>query len=88
MTENTAQMTSPSDRLAIEDPDLLLRDETRGLRFAMEYEKAELALREWGGRSTVVVFGSARIPEAAMPSDPAGHRAHAISPACRPMRPC
>ena len=88
MTDNTAQKASPSYRLAVEDTDFLLHDEMRAMRFAMEYEKAELALRQWGVRSTVVVFGSARIPEAAMPSDPAGHRAHAISPACRPMRPC
>ena len=62
MAENAAQRASPSYRLAWEDPDFLGRDETRALRFAMEYHKAELALREWGVRSTVVVFGSARIP--------------------------
>ena len=84
MTDNAAQMASPSYRLAIEDPDFLLRDETRSLRFAMEYEKAELALREWGVRSTVVVFGSARIPETATPGAPAGYGAHAICPACVP----
>jgi uncharacterized protein (TIGR00730 family) len=30
----------------------------------MEYAKAEYALRDWGVRSTVVVFGSARTPSA------------------------
>ncbi|WP_135467898.1 LOG family protein [Crenalkalicoccus roseus] len=59
---NHAQTGSPSYRLAIEDADFLRRDEMRALRFAMEYGKAELALRDWGVRSTVVVFGSARIP--------------------------
>jgi hypothetical protein len=59
---NGAQMRSPSYRLAVEDRDFLLRDEMRALRFAMEYQKAELALRDWGVRSTVVVFGSARVP--------------------------
>lgn len=39
-----------------------MRDELRGLRFSMEYYKADLLMREWGVRSTVVVFGSARIP--------------------------
>ncbi|BBK40696.1 cytokinin riboside 5'-monophosphate phosphoribohydrolase [Allostella vacuolata] len=47
---------------ALEDREFLLREELRGLRFAMEYYKADLLLREWGVRSTVVVFGSARIP--------------------------
>ena len=42
-----------------------MREELRGFRFAMEYYKADLLLREWGVRSTVVVFGSARIPAAA-----------------------
>ncbi|MBX9700312.1 MAG: 3-isopropylmalate dehydrogenase, partial [Acetobacteraceae bacterium] len=58
----SAQTASPSYRLAVEDPDFLLGDEMRALRFAMEYAKAELALRAFGVRSTVVVFGSARIP--------------------------
>ena len=35
----------------------------RGVRFLMEYAKAEDALRAWGVRSTIVVFGSARIAE-------------------------
>jgi predicted Rossmann-fold nucleotide-binding protein len=56
------QAASPSYRLAVEDPDFLLSDGMRPLRFAMEYAKAEQALRDWGVRSTVVVFGSARIP--------------------------
>ena len=30
----------------------------------MEYGKPELLLRDWGIRSTVVVFGSARISDA------------------------
>jgi hypothetical protein len=48
--------------LAFEDPEFLARDEMRPQRFGMEYLKAELALRDWGVRSTVVVFGSARVP--------------------------
>ena len=51
---------------ALEDHEFLMREELRGFRFAMEYYKAELLLREWGIRSTVVVFGSARIPSAEM----------------------
>ena len=62
MPDNTPQKASPSYRLATEDPDLLLRDEMRPQRFALEFAKADYALRDWGVRSTVVVFGSARIP--------------------------
>jgi uncharacterized protein (TIGR00730 family) len=52
--------------LAVEDTEFLLRDEMRAFRFGMEYAKAELALRDWGVRSTIVVFGSARIPSPEM----------------------
>ena len=64
---NDAQMRSPSYRLPVEDTAFILRDEMRAVRFALEYAKAELVLRDWGVRSTVVVFGSARIvsPEVA-----------------------
>jgi uncharacterized protein (TIGR00730 family) len=48
--------------LAVEDTEFLLKDELRAIRFALEYEKPELALRDAGIRSTVIVFGSARIP--------------------------
>ena len=53
---------NPAYRLAVEDTDFLLRDEMRGTRFLLEYEKAELCLRDWGVRSTIIVFGSARVP--------------------------
>ena len=56
------QLQSRSYLLPIEDTDFLLRDEVRAVRFALEYQKAELLLRDAGIRSTVVVFGSARIP--------------------------
>ncbi len=58
--DNSAQLAAASYRLAVEDPEFLLRDEMRPIRFALEYGKAELALRDWGIRSTIVVFGSAR----------------------------
>ncbi len=60
---NAAQRASPSYRLAAFDQDFLLSDPMRGVRFLMEYAKAESALRAWGVRSTLVVFGSARIGE-------------------------
>jgi uncharacterized protein (TIGR00730 family) len=53
---------SSSYLLPVEDTQFLLRDEMRGIRFSLEYEKAELALRDWGIRSTIIVFGGSRIP--------------------------
>ena len=37
--------------LPVEDQQFLLRDELRGVRFQLEYSKAELLLRDWGIRS-------------------------------------
>lgn len=62
MTDNGEQQRSRSYLLPVEDTAFLLRDEMRSIRFALEYSKAELLLRDWGVRSTVVVFGSARVP--------------------------
>jgi uncharacterized protein (TIGR00730 family) len=59
---STAQKQSRSYLLAVDDTQFLLRDEMRSMRFALEYAKADLGLGDWGIRSTVVVFGSARIP--------------------------
>jgi hypothetical protein len=60
---NGAQLASPSYRLAALDHDFLLSREMRGVRFLLEYEKADRALQAYGVRSTIVVFGSARIRE-------------------------
>lgn len=60
---NVPALNSPSYRLAALDQDFLLGDSMRGVRFQLEYAKAEEALRAWGVRSTIVVFGSARIRE-------------------------
>ncbi len=53
---------SASYRLAEEDVDLLASDDMRPLRLQLEMIKPEHELRIHGIRSTVVVFGSARIP--------------------------
>jgi uncharacterized protein (TIGR00730 family) len=45
------------------DQDFLLSREMRGVRFMLEYEKADRALQARDIRSTIVVFGSARIRE-------------------------
>ncbi|MBA1154781.1 LOG family protein [Microvirga mediterraneensis] len=60
---NAANIASPSYRLAAMDQDFLLGDSMRGVRFMLEYAKAEENLRIWGVRSTIVVFGSARVRE-------------------------
>ena len=73
MTEapsNHLQRASPSYRLPALDQDFLLSDAMRGVRFQLEFGKAELALKAWGVRSTLVVFGSARVNE----TGPANHR--------------
>src|SRR4051812_36835116 len=51
---------SQSYLLAVEDTAFLTRPEMRAFRFGLEYAKAELLLRDWGIRSTIIVFGSAR----------------------------
>ncbi|MCC2098850.1 MAG: TIGR00730 family Rossman fold protein [Hyphomicrobiales bacterium] len=58
-----AQLASPSYRLAALDRDFLLGDSMRGVRFMLEYAKAEETLRRWKINSTIVVFGSARVGE-------------------------
>ncbi len=61
--KNAAQLASPSYRIPALDQDFLLGDSMRGARFLLEYSKAEEALRAYGVRSTIVVFGSARVRE-------------------------
>ncbi|MCW8088363.1 LOG family protein [Sabulicella glaciei] len=53
----------PSYRLAMLDRDFLMSDSMRGLRLQVEYTKTEEALQAWGVRSTIVVFGGARVRE-------------------------
>ena len=45
------------------DMSFLLGDSMRGVRFLLEFAKADEILRAWNIRSTVVVFGSSRIAE-------------------------
>src|ERR1700761_6188205 len=61
LADNSAQKASPAYRLAALDPDFLLGDSMRGVRLQIEYAKAEERLRAWTVRSTIVVFGSARL---------------------------
>lgn len=59
-TKETANFQSRSGILPLLDTEFLLRPEIRPIRFALEYSKADLLLRDWGIRSTIIVFGSAR----------------------------
>jgi uncharacterized protein (TIGR00730 family) len=61
--ETSAQMQSKSYRLAALDRDFLLGESMRGVRFLLEFAKADEVLRAAGVRSTLVVFGGARVRE-------------------------
>jgi len=52
----------PSYRLAFADNDFLLREEMRPVRMQLELLKPEIGQAEQGVESTIVMFGSARIP--------------------------
>jgi uncharacterized protein (TIGR00730 family) len=62
-------VTSPSYIPAFLDTEFLQREELRSIRIGLELLKPELIQREEGVRSTIVVFGSARLQE----SDAATH---------------
>ncbi len=55
-------MCSPSFRMAYQDPDLMEQPQLRSVRLQLEAIKPELALEKAKIDSTIVVFGSARIP--------------------------
>ncbi|MFX0546400.1 LOG family protein [Roseovarius sp. S1116L3] len=63
---DTPQTRAPAYRLAFNDPDFMLRDDLRPVRLQLELLKPELILNERGIRSTVILFGGARIPEPSM----------------------
>ena len=62
---DTPQTRSPSYRLAFSDGDFLTREELRPVRLQLELLKTEMALTERGIRTTIVMLGSARIPDPA-----------------------
>jgi hypothetical protein len=59
----TPQTRSPAYRLAFADQEFLLRDDMRPVRLQLELRKPEVLQQEQGIHSTIVIFGSARIPE-------------------------
>ncbi len=58
----TPQTQDPAYRLAYRDTDFLLREELRPVRFQLELLKCEMLLEEANIGSTLVCYGSARIP--------------------------
>ena len=58
----SAQEEAGTPSLAFMDTEFLLRDELRPIRLQLELLRPELMQREQGIASTVVLFGSARIP--------------------------
>ena len=59
---DSPQTRSPSYKLAYQDEKFLLRDELRPVRLQLELLKPELIQQEQNIQSTIVVFGSSRIP--------------------------
>ncbi len=59
---STPQTRSPAYSLAFRDTDFLLREELRPVRFQLELLKCEMLLEEAKIGSTLVCYGSARIP--------------------------
>lgn len=60
---DTEQTRAPAYRLAFADEDFITRDDLRPVRLQLELLKAETLMAEAGVRSTVVLFGGARIRE-------------------------
>ena len=59
---DTPQTRAPAYRLAFTDSDFLMREELRPVRLQLELLKPQMILDERGIRSTIVLFGGARIP--------------------------
>ncbi len=73
---DTAQTRSPTYRLAFADDEFLCREELRPVRLQLELLKAEMAMDAAGIRSTIVLFGGARIPD---PANKATARTQALT---------
>jgi uncharacterized protein (TIGR00730 family) len=64
----TPQTMAPTYRLAWNDEDFMTRRELRPVRLQLELMKPEMVLEERGIRSTVILFGGARLPEPGGPA--------------------
>lgn len=65
LVADTPQTRSPSYQLAYTDDQFMLRDDLRPVRLQLELLKPDLIQDEHMIHSTVVIFGSSRIPEPA-----------------------
>ena len=65
---STPQTQSASYRLAFVDEEFMTSEDLRGVRLQLEYTKVETRLRERGIKTTIVLFGGARIPEPGKPA--------------------
>ena len=72
MPDNDLQKLSPAYRLPASDSDFILSDSMQGVRFLLEFAKADERLRSCGVRTTIVVL--------------AGQRAHPRGQRRRPRR--
>ncbi len=59
---DTPQTRAPAYRLAFADEDFMTREELRPVRLQLELLKPQMIMDEMGIKSTVVLFGGARIP--------------------------
>jgi uncharacterized protein (TIGR00730 family) len=60
---DTPQTRAPAYKLAFSDTEFMTKRELRPIRLQLELLKPEMVLEERGIKSTVVLFGGARIPE-------------------------
>ncbi|MFZ3581612.1 TIGR00730 family Rossman fold protein [Loktanella sp. DJP18] len=60
---DTPQTRAPSYALAFDDPAFLAREDMRPVRLQLELMKPEVMMNEAGVKSTIVLFGGARIPD-------------------------
>ena len=63
LAHDNPQTRSSSYKLAYDDKEFLLRDELRPVRLQLELLKPELLQQEHDIQSTIVIFGSTRIPD-------------------------
>ena len=79
----TPQTAAPAYRLAYTDAEFLYRPELRPVRLQLELLKPELLQQEAGIEGTVVIFGSARLPETSPHYQEARRLAELITRRCQ-----
>lgn len=77
-----ALLASPSYHIAFKDKDFLTRENLRGTRLQLEYNKAEMMLNEADIQNTIVMFGSARTKPESPTYQAAYEIAHKVSSLC------